>query len=208
MLGLWPGELLVWCYGFLADWVIDLRVEAVTSDDDDGAGSCVRAVDGLVLRSGVEGWPSSSGGKTHAVWARCSIVSMSSARVSISLVNRRLTGLEVDSCDSSCKSDRTRRPRQRRHRRRSGAYGRASLNARSDAICRVRRCRSSSRSMAAMCIPRRRPHGVMAGSRPCAAPSRRPMVGSTTPSSPRGCNQTSWSRSFPTAPSTWLVGPT
>lgn len=38
MLGLWPGELLVWCYGFLADWVIDLRVEAVTSDDDDGAG--------------------------------------------------------------------------------------------------------------------------------------------------------------------------
>ncbi len=38
MLGLRPGERLVWRYDFLADWVIDLRVEAVTTDDDDGAG--------------------------------------------------------------------------------------------------------------------------------------------------------------------------
>ena len=50
MLGLWPGELLVWCYGFLADWVIDLRVEAVTSDDDDGAG-CASG-----RRAGPPGW--------------------------------------------------------------------------------------------------------------------------------------------------------
>ena len=132
-LGLRLGERLVWRYDFLADWVIDLRVEAVTPSDDAGA----RVVCSSGRRAGPPEWcrgvaeffrweDAHSVGEVldcvdelrtgvdqfGAPVMRDGLVERLEAllvwaqrdRFEQAVVNRRLTALEVDSCVSSCRS--------------------------------------------------------------------------------------------------------